>query len=383
MVAVFTPIPFLAAASGLSGLWADAREFLLAVRFARPDLLWLLLLLPLLALLNRYAAVRDRRAVAAIGRPAAVEALRTHPQSAGRRAGVAHALAWVALLVGLAGPRWGASGEAGVAVGRDLVVVVDLSRSMLARDLATGNDARWEAARAGLRDLTAAVARRGGHRIAIIVFAAKPKLLAPLTTDYDHVRAVIDDLDGAAPPPECRPAADPAVTSGTRIGAALMAAVAAHDPRFPGSQDVILLSDGDDPADDREWIAGADAARRADIPVHTVGIGNPDADTLIPLADGFLEAPPRDDRPPGPVRTRLREDPLKQIAATARGHYLPARRDVPALGEFFRTRVEPHPSRTLGDDALPQPRERYAWFFAAALVLFGVVWLRPPGGSAR
>lgn len=370
-------MPFPSLPPGLAGLLTDAREFLLAVRFARPELLWLLLVVPVLGLANRYALVRRRRATEAIGRPAAVAGLQTHPRPRRRWLGLAYPLAWVALVLGLAGPRWGKSDEPGVAVGRDLVVVVDLSRSMLAADMADpANPSRWQAARAGLLDLMDAVSRRGGHRVGVVVFAAKPKLLVPLTTDYDHVRAAIEELDGTHPPPDIRPGADPDVTSGTRIGVALTAAVAAHDPRFPGSQDIILLSDGDDPADDREWARGADAARKAGIPVHTVGLGNTDIGELIPLDEGFLEAPPMGDLPGPPVTTKLQEDVLKSIAAETRGQYLPARRDVPRLGEFFRGRIEPFPTREVSDDAVPQPKERYVWFLAPALALFAVGWLR-------
>jgi Ca-activated chloride channel family protein len=367
----------LALPSGLSGFLTDAREFLAAVRFARPDLLWLLLLLPLLALANRYAAARRRRAVAEVGRPAAVAGLQTHPVRRNRWLGIAYPLGWLALVLGLAGPRWGKSDESGVAVGRDLVVVVDLSRSMLAADMASGeHTTRWEAAKAGLRDLMAAVSRRGGHRVALVVFAARPQLVCPLTTDYDHVRAKVEELDGRYPPPETRPGADPTIASGTRIGAALAAAVAAHDNRFPGHQDVILISDGDDPADDREWARGADAARRAKVPVHAFGLGDPDQPSLIYLGDQPLEAPLKEDEPADLVRTRLHEDVLRQVAAETRGEYVAARRELPRLGEFFRSRIEPLPPRDVSDDSVPQPKERYAWFLAPALALFALGWLR-------
>src|SRR5437660_9863989 len=135
-----------ALSSGLSGLPADIREAVAAVRFARPPLLWLLLVLPLLGLANRYAAFRRRRAVGELGRPAAVAGLLTQPARR-RWLGLAYPLGWMLLVVGLAGPRWGKSDESGVAVGRDLVVVVDLSRSMLAEDMAAADTpARWEAA---------------------------------------------------------------------------------------------------------------------------------------------------------------------------------------------------------------------------------------------
>lgn len=357
---------------GLAGFLADAREFLAGVRFAQSGALWLLLLLPGFVLVNRLAAARRRNATAAIGRAGAVAALQTHPIRRRRWVGLAYPLAWVLLVLGLAGPRWGKSEEPGVAVGRDLVLVVDLSRSMRAADMSS-RDAltRWEAARAGLRRLMNELARRGGHRVALVVFAAKPKLVFPLTTDYDHARAQIEELDGRFPPPECRPGADPAVVSGTRIGAALLAAVDAHDPRFPGSQDILLVSDGDDPADDREWVRGSDAARKAGIPVHTVGVGDPLVSSDIPLDDGFVETPDKE-----PAKTRLKEAPLQQIAAETRGLYLPAGKEVPRLDDFFRTRIEPFATREVSDDAIPQPKERYAWFLAPAALLFAVGWLR-------
>ncbi len=243
---------------------------------------------------------------------------------------------------------------------------------MLAADMA-GPPERWQAAVAGAQDLVESLRSRGGHRAAIVVFAAKPKLLVPLTTDYDHLQAKLAELDAAHPPPEIRP--DEGSKSGTRIGAALAAAVEAHDPRFPGYQDIILLSDGDDPADDREWAAGVSVARQASIPVHAVGLGDPVHPSPV-LVDGRLLESIGKDGVRDPVQTRLHEDVLKAIAEEGRGSYLPARREVPRLGEFFRTRIEPNPSRELSDDALPQPKDRSAWFLGIGLALLAIGWWR-------
>src|SRR5262245_3107668 len=140
--------------SGLAGLAADVREFVAAVRFARPEALWLVLLLPALGLVNRWAAKRRRLAVARIGRPAAVAGQLTHPVPRRRWLGLAYPLAWIALVLGLAGPRWGKSDETGVAVGRDIVVVADLSRSMQADDMAyPATRTRCKAPRAWARHL--------------------------------------------------------------------------------------------------------------------------------------------------------------------------------------------------------------------------------------
>ncbi len=359
----------LATSSGLSGLLTDGREFLAAVRLARSDALWLLLLLPLLALLNRFAARQRNRAFAAIGRPAAVAGQLTHPRRTRRWLGLAYPLAWVFLILGISGPRWGKSDEPGVAVGRDIVIVIDLSRSMLAEDMTDPKaKTRWEGARAGSLDLLGAIARRGGHRVGVVVFASKPKVICPLTTDYKHVKAILNDIHGRFPPPECKAGADPNITSGTRIGAALVAAIETHDSRFTGSQDIFLISDGDDPDEgDKEWVRGKNAARTANIPVYTVGVGHPTQATV-----------PEPDHDGAEVfSTQLQEDLLKQSATDTNGHYVAARTGAPQLGEFFHNRIEGQTPRTIvGEDQVPQPKERYPWFLTPALVLFLVGWLR-------
>ncbi len=366
-------IELFALSSGLAGFAADARDFLIALRFARPGLLWLLLLLPALAVVNRWATRRRRGAIARMGRPAAIAGQLTHPISRRRWLGIAYPLGWVLLVLGLAGPQWGKSDETGIAVGRDLIIVIDLSRSMLADDMADRTaPTRWEAARNAALDLLAGISHRGGHRVGVVVFAAQPMLYCPLTTDYNHVRTRIEELNGASPPPEIwvesTPSTEPGKRldsgSGTRLGAGLIAAVEAHDNRFPGYQDIVLLSDGDDPAaDEKEWVKGSDKARDAGIPVFTVGLGNPDTATPLILDDDFYD-------------TQLREEPLKQIAAETRGRYIAARTSAPQLSEFFRTHLEPLPSRTVSDESIPLPKERYVWLLAPALLLFGIGWLR-------
>jgi Ca-activated chloride channel family protein len=357
-------LELFAISSGLAGFVADVREFVAAVRFARPELLWLLLFLPVLALVNRWAAGRRRAAIARIGRPAAVAGQWTHPVPRRRWLGLAYPLGWILLVVGVAGPRWGRSEETGIAVGRDVVIAIDLSRSMQANDMSSAaTPTRWQAARSAALDLLAGIARRGGHRVGVVVFAARAKLACPLTSDYDHARAIIEELDGEHLPPEIRPTASSDVPSGTRIGVGLAAAVKAHDIRFPGYQDIVLISDGDDPADDREWRLGAAEARKAEIPVFTVGLGNPDAVTPVKLGADY-------------AGTRLQEAPLRQIAEETSGQYLAARTGIPRLGEFFRAHLEPLPSRVVSDEAIPLLKERYLWFFAPALALFAIGWLR-------
>lgn len=338
--------------------------FLAGVRFARPGLIWLSLLPIAFAVLAYIATKRKRKQIAEYGRPAAVAGLATHRVRPARLSRFLLGLAWTALVLGVAGPRWGKTTIDGVAVGRDVVIVLDFSRSMLATDL-SNTDARWQSAVNAVQGLIADARSRGGHRIGIVVFAARPKVWVPLTTDYNHLESKLDDLDANRPPNEIRPI-DDSVKSGTRIGTAIKLAVETHDPRYPGSQDIILLTDADDPEPDREWSAGVTTARSAGIPVHVVGIGNPTEE--FPLV---IKARGED-----LVLTKLEEAVAKAIATESRGLYLPARTSPPPLTEFFRTKIEPHSSRTITGDPTTQLFDRSVWFFAAAAVLFTLGWWR-------
>lgn len=357
--------------SGFAAFWVDARQFVTAVRFARPGWLWLSVVPIALSIVAFVAARYSRRSLATLGRPSAIFALLTRPRAGRYFRSILLVIVWLMLVVGAAGPRWGRGADDGVAVGRDLVLVIDLSRSMLAED--ASGPARWESAVAAASDIVASLRTRGGHRAAVVVFAARPKLLVPLTTDYDHLQNAIAELDGKTLLPDLRPTAE--AKSGTRIGAAIIAAVDAHDVRFPGSQDILLFSDGDDPVDDREWASGINAARQANIPVHAIGIGDPDRMSPVTVNGQLLEYATKPGIP-DPVQTRLHEEVLRAIADESRGYYVPVRREVPQLAEFFRTKIEPFPSRELTDDALPQPRDRAAWFLGIGVLFLVVGWLR-------
>jgi len=357
-------------------LLTDLREAWQAVSFARPEWLGIVALLPLLVLLGWWASRRRAARLASLGQPAALFALSTPVVWGQGFSAIAFPLAGLLLIVGFAGPRWGKSDEAGIAVGRDLVIVLDLSRSMLADDMNGPVSTRVEAARLAAIDLLDSVARRGGHRVGVVIFAAKPVALTPLTTDYDHARSTLESLNVKQPPLACRPGLDPSAVSGTRIGAALTMAVEMHDSRFRGSQDIVLLSDGDDPVDDREYRRGIDSARTANIPVHPVGLGSAERESTIAIGDALLDFLPADGQAPETVRTRLREEPLREIAQETRGQYVPTRQTPPALGDFYRSQIEPHPSRRFSDDEIPQPKERYVWFLAGSLLLFTGHWIR-------
>jgi Ca-activated chloride channel family protein len=327
--------------------------------FAHPWLLWFLVALPLLGALGVWSARRRRQAVARLGDLASVEMQLASRRGWRRLRGLCLLLGMLGLGLGMAGPQWGRDWDQSAAPGRDLVAVLDCSRSMLAE-----TPSRLQRARDALIDLADAVERRGGHRLALILCAGKARLACPLTHDYDHFRAKLENLESVAEERDLEPG--PGEKSGTRLGQALTLAIVSDDPRFQGTRDLLLLSDGDDPARDGEWKQGARAAAALGIRIHTVGIGDPNTASVIRLAAGPLM---HDDLP---VRTRLEEAPLREIADLTGGTYTPAcTRSLP-LGALYLDAIAGEPQREDSDDALPVYQQRYAWFLGPALAFLAL-----------
>jgi Ca-activated chloride channel family protein len=322
--------------------------------FTQPLAFALLGVLPILAVFALVAWRRRRRALVRFGTRPALHLLAARRSWLRSLRGTLWLSALLSLVAGIAGPRWGRDWQQTAAPGRDLVLVLDLSRSMLAQDVLPSRLGR---AKQALEELTYTIQKRGGHRLGLVAFAAGARIVCPLTHDYDFVRSALEELDAAHLPPELR--ADSTSVSGTRIGAGLRAAIEAHDERFRGAQDILLISDGDDPARDGEWRQGMAEARRQHIPVHTVGIGDPEK-------GGTIQVRGQD------VVTRLDEVPLEAIARLTGGKYTPARTQELRLGELFLEYIEPGTAHEEVDDLLPVYEPRFSWFFGSTFGLLAL-----------
>jgi Ca-activated chloride channel family protein len=334
---------------------------LLRQYFAQPRLLWLLAVLPALAALALWARKRRRRAMALLGGGLAFDSILPRRSLLRLLRNSLFFFGFVLLIVGGAGPQWGRDWGQSAAPGRDLMVVLDLSRSMLAE-----KPSRLARAQKALEDLGHAMNQRGGHRIGLVVFAGHAKLVCPLTHDYAHFVELVksfkpDILDPALWPEDNAP-------SGTRIGEALILAVDSLDTSARGVQDILLVSDGDDPAHDseNERLKGARHARKHDVPVSTVGVGDPQTFSPIPLGDSLLTHDGKK------VLTRLEEKPLQEIARRTGGTYLPLRTYDYPLGEEFFAQIASGAIREHGEDILPVYRQRYVWFLAPAFCLLAL-----------
>jgi Ca-activated chloride channel family protein len=322
--------------------------------FAHPLMLAALSAMPVLSVLAALAARRRQRALVKLGGLAlGAVLLRRRPS---RLRAFLGWLGLVSLAIGMAGPRWGRDWSQSAAPGRDLVAVVDLSRSMYAEA-----PSRVELARNALFDLADTLRQRGGHRLGLILFAGRAKLVCPLTHDLDHFRDSVRTIDLKVPEPE--------LGAGTRIGAALTLAVESQDGRAR-ARDILLLSDGDDPARDGEWRAGVERARSESIAIHCVALGDASEGHPIRVGDGWLTHDGKE------VRTRREDAPLREITRRTGGQLILAGTQQLALGEYYLALAA-----AAGDedspDRLPVYRQRQSLFLLPAFVLLSCTLLIP------
>lgn len=270
--------------------------------FGRAMLLWGLLALMPLALLFWKAHRRRERLLAK------VVALRlqvwllssVRPWRRAARS-ITLLLAWFFLLIALAEPRWGYEEKKIVSRGRDVMLAIDTSRSMLATDVTPTRLARAQLLGQDVLDLLP------GDRVGLIAFAGSAFLQAPMTLDHNAVTASLAELDTTLIP-----------KGGTNISEAIQTAEIAFGKGEGTSRALVIITDGEDLEEDAVETAKQAAAQG--IKIFTIGIGSA-AGSLIPIKNenggtDFV----RDERGK-PVLSKLDEARLKEIAQVTGGFY--------------------------------------------------------------
>ena len=229
----------------------------------------------------------------------------------------------------------------------DLMVVLDVSRSMLAEDAAPNRLGRAKAEVAELLE------RLEGQRVGLIAFAGRAAVLCPLTPDHGFFRMVLRGADTRS-----------VSRGGTRIGEALRKAVEAYGPA-DGARLVLLITDGED--HDSYPLEAAREAREAGIRVVAIGFGS-EAGSPITLVDPETGARHElRDSSGQVVRSRLDGELLRQIALETEGVYVPAGTSALDLESIVETHLRPLVKASSEPFTRRIPVERYRWFVLAAL----------------
>ncbi len=320
------------------------------MQFDVPHVLWLAPVLAgfvlVLALWARAVRVRHARRWS--------RALWRRARQVGRYGAVVLALATGLAVIGVAGPRWGSRVVTTESKALNVVLAVDVSRSMLAEDVAPS---RLERAKEQARRL---VYQLRGDRIGLVAFAGQSFILSPLTVDAGALNLLIDALD-------------PDLTSagGTELARVL---AQGRDLLFPGEsvadRVLILFTDGEAHDSLPEIRAAAQRLRRDGVRLVLVAQGGEEP-VSIPVRDpdGVVIGPQRD--PAGDiVRTSRRGDILDATADEAHGVVVPA--ELGDQAGAVRDLIEGYKRSPQATSTADQDISR-AWVLAlvAALVLFG------------
>lgn len=284
-------------------------------RFANPEFLYLVLLLPVLVLLYILNVIRKKRALKRLGDVNLVNKL--VPEKSGIRPLFKFCLQLAAVTAGiimLSRPQFGSKIEDVKKQGVEVIIALDVSNSMLAEDIQPDRLTRAKQAISRLVD------NLDNDKIGLIVFAGDAYIQIPITTDYISAKMFL-----AAINPDMVP------KQGTAIGAAINLGIRSFSPGEGKSKAMIIITDGENHEDNP--VKEAEEASKAGIVIHTLGIGSPEGvpiPVVINSRKDYLK-----DADGNIVITKLDEEILKEIALGTNGNYVRASSSSIGLDEIF------------------------------------------------
>ncbi len=313
-------------------------------RFANPEFLWLLVAIPLFILVYIVMARLRRRSIERFGNPQTVAMLM--PDFSRRRLALKatlYMLAYALIVVAAARPQLGSKLREQKAQGVEMMLVVDVSNSMLAEDFAPNRLERTKYAIGKLFD------GLQQDRVGLIVFAGEPKVQLPITSDYRMAKAFA-----------ARISPDLVEVQGTAVGKALSLATLSFSSESSRSRAIILITDGENHEDDA--IAIAQRAADEGIRIYAIGIGTPEG-APIEINGEYI----RDDDGEMVV-SKLNEQMLEQIATISGGAYIRSTNQTMGLDEIVRSINEMEKSE-LSVVRFEEYNEQFQYCLAVALVL--------------
>ncbi|MEW6238203.1 MAG: VWA domain-containing protein [Candidatus Omnitrophota bacterium] len=253
-------------------------------------------------------------------------------------------------LAALARPMWGQKEQMLLSRGHDIIIALDVSRSMLAEDIKPNRLTRAKFEISNLID------KMKGNRIGLVVFSGEPFVQCPLTLDYAAAKILLDEVEvGSIPVP------------GTAISKAIEKSLDSFPPGDRESRVVILITDGEDTVEDPK--KAAEMAAEEGVLIYAIGIGDPMGQP-IPLRDekgdlqGYVE-----DKNGNVITSKLDEESLRNICLTTGGAYYPVRSVEFGLNKIYEHMEQRRQQKLLETRFVTQYEERFEFFLLPALVL--------------
>jgi Ca-activated chloride channel family protein len=317
-------------------------------RFANPEYLYLLLLLPALVIIYIINHLRRNRMLRKIGDSSVVS--RLMPEMSGSRPVVKFIILIIALgscIIMLARPQFGSKIEEVKKQGVEVIIALDVSNSMMAEDIQPNRLVRAKQAISRLVD------NLDNDRIGLIVFAGDAYTQIPVTTDYVSAKMFLSTITPDMVPKQ-----------GTAIGAAIHLGIRSFSPGEGKSKAMIIITDGENHEDDP--VAAAEEASKAGIVIHTIGIGSPQG-VPVPLTTGGRQDYLKDNEG-NTVITKLEEETLKKISAETGGTYIRASSSSIGLDEIFKD-IRKMKKEELESKMFTEYNDQFQFFAAIALLL--------------
>ena len=312
-------------------------------QFAHPELLWLLLLLPVLAI---WKARRGKPP--AIRLPSTEDALAAGAMPRSFVGGfflLLGLLSFTLLILALARPRLGKGSTEIEASGIDIILTLDVSGSMEAMDFKLDGKPmnRLEVVKNVVAKF---VTQRPNDKLGMVAFAGRPYLVSPLTLDHEFLGKRLADVKMGR------------VEDGTAIGSAIAASVGHLQDSTAKSRIVILLTDGVNNAGAVNPLTAAEAAKATGIKVYTIGAGIR-GEAPMPVRDAF------GGRHFQTMKVEIDEEMLKQVAEATGGKSFRAT-DTDSLEKIYDS-INQLEKTTRKLKKYQEYQELYLWFLAPAL----------------
>lgn len=306
------------------------------VTFASPWFLSLLLLIPILFVVKNLLSKSKNGVLKLSSRTIVSYQMIKKGQLKNRILTFFHFAVIILIIIGLARPRIIQSLQEKSIEVVDIVLVIDISSSMLATDFKPN---RLEVVKKTAKNF---IEKRDGDRLGILVFAGESFIQCPLTVDHDVLLSLMDEISVAQQS-----------FDGTAIGMAIANATNRLRKSTAKSKVMILLSDGSNNAGELDPNTAADLANQFGIKIYTIGAGTNQDVSFIPGR--------------GYIRNEIDEKTLQSIAKQTGGAYFRATNNQ-ALEEIYST-IDELERTEVEIKVYTQYQELYGWLFIPALLL--------------
>jgi len=271
-------------------------------RFAEPEYLYLLLVVPLLTLIFVFYRIRKRKNIAAFGDPDLLKGLMPNVSTVRPTAKfIMQMVVLMLLVVVLARPQFGTKAEEVKRQGIEVMITLDISNSMMATDVAPNRLAKSK------QILSQLIDNMSNDKVGLVVFAGDAFTQLPITADYVSAKMFLSTISPKL-----------IARQGTAIGSAVDLAIKSFNPKSPASKAIILITDGENHEDNA--VEAARLAQKEGIVVHVIGMGRPEG-APIPV-DGTMSF--WKDKDGNVVVSKLNEPICNDIASAGQGLYVRA-----------------------------------------------------------